>query len=213
MSDKVWMRVAGAAGIGYIVAWWVAVFTAASGGGEGPDPAVADRTETVDYMTGLTVNSAGRFGFALAALLLVWFAAGLSARLRHAGSSSVVSAAALGGGLLAAALMLMGNAVLLGQQFPAMTELGDDTLLLINALQLAPGILSEVGFAGLLIAVGIGSIASRALPRWLGWPAVVIGALELVDAVDPLGAPVPMIVLVRMLWIVIAGVVDRKSVV
>lgn len=80
--------------------------------------------------------------------------------------------------------------------------------MLAYALRLAPGLTAAVGFAALLLAVGFASIVHHAMPRWLGWAAVVIALGELVGYLDPLAGPISgNVLMLRMLWIVVVGVV------
>lgn len=206
MSEGLWIRQAGVAGICSVVAWWTgAVVDAALGD---PDPASAGADDIAAFMGGHAVSDSARLAFALSAFLVIWFSAGLYARLRTARAPDVLATTTLGSGLVAAALMLAGNAGWLAAAFPAVRRLGDDADVVTYALQLGPGLAAAVGFAGLLLGAGLASIVVRALPRWLGWSAVVVAIGELVGYLDPLTGPFSgTFLMLRMAWIVIAGVV------
>lgn len=205
MGETTWARVTGIVAIVSVIAWWTGAFIDAALGD--PDPATADAADITAFMAGHATSGPARLAFALSAFLLIWFVAGLYDRLRQARVDPVIGTAALGSGLVAAALMLMGNAGWLAAAFPAVGRLDQDATVLAYAVQLAPGMTAAIGFAGLLLAVGIAAIIHRVLPRWLGWAAVVIAIGELVGYLDPLAGPLAPIMILRMLWIVAVGVV------
>jgi hypothetical protein len=62
------------------------------------------------------------------------------------------------------------------------------------------------GIAILLLAAGIATVRRPALPRWLGWAAIVIGILSLAGPIGFIGA------LLAIIWLlVVAIIIFRKD--
>ncbi|WP_219415837.1 hypothetical protein [Pseudonocardia nigra] len=84
----------------------------------------------------------------------------------------------------------------------------EDALVALWAAQLG-GISSRVAFGLMLLAAGLVVVTTRALPRWLGWLGIVLGALTVLDAAVPFG---PTVVLTGWtffldpLWVLLTGV-------
>jgi hypothetical protein len=111
---------------------------------------------------------------------LMFFLGVLRSTLQAAeGPIARLSAVAFGGGivLIVGALSFAGFTFTLG-------DIADDGLTLqaaqtLNALNSDFFFPVAAGLATLMIATSISSLASRALPAWLAWPALVIGIVAL----------------------------------
>jgi hypothetical protein len=143
-----------------------------------------------------------------AAALLAWsmvpflFFLGVLRSTLHAAEGAIarLSAVAFGGGIVltVGALSFAGFGFTLG-------DVADDGLTpqaaqALNALNSDFFFPVAVGTATLLIATGIASLVSRALPAWLAWAALVIGIVSL----TPAGF---FAFLAFLLWIVVTSIV------
>jgi hypothetical protein len=132
---------------------------------------------------------------------LMFFLGVLRSTLRAAeGPIARLSAVAFGGGivLIVGALSFAGFTFTLGDVADdGLTAQAAQTLNALNSDFFFP---VAVGVATLLIATGIASLGSRALPAWLAWAALVIGIV----ALTPLGF---FAFLVFLLWVVVTSVV------
>ena len=72
-------------------------------------------------------------------------------------------------------------------------------------------VMSWIGVATVVFAAGVGIIASGALPRWLGWVAVVIGAAHLVAEAFPLTALGFVALLAFYVWVPVTSVLLLRS--
>jgi hypothetical protein len=136
----------------------------------------------------------------LAALLLVFFGAGLRAALRsgeagEAGYSSV----AFGGALIAAAGLAVSGAVAAATANAA-DQGSQATVYTLHQLSSFDWVPWLAGFSTMLIAAGIGGLRSVALPRPLSWAAIAI-AVALFTPVGFFAFPLLLI------WIAAVGVV------
>lgn len=177
-------------------------------GGEPPDS--DDSTEeVVRFWTendGEQVASAAIAGWA--AVFLVWFGGSVRAALRRAeGEPARLSAIAFGGFLVLA----LGILAFSGFQFAAGETAGDvpdevtQTLSVLNSDFFIP---LAAGNVIALLATGIATVRYGALPRWLGWVAIVLGIVSL--------TPVGFFAFIAAgLWVLIVSVlltgVDRTS--
>lgn len=120
---------------------------------------------------------------AWATVPLMFFLGVLRSTLHAAeGSIARLSAVAFGGGIV----MIVGVLSFAGFSF-TLGDVADDGLTpvaaqALNALNSDFFFPVAVGTATLMIATGIASLGSRALPRWLAWPALVIGVVALTPA-------------------------------
>jgi hypothetical protein len=138
---------------------------------------------------------------AWAVVPFLFFLGVLRSTLRAAeGAIARLSTVAFAGGIVLAfgALSFAGFTFTLG-------DVADDGLTpqaaqALNALNSDFFFPVAVGVATLLIATGIASLGSRALPAWLAWAALVIGIV----ALTPLGF---FAFLVFLLWVVVTSVV------
>jgi hypothetical protein len=142
-----------------------------------------------------------------AAALLGWatvpflFFIGVLRSTLHAAEGPIarLSAVAFGGGIILAVGMLSfaGFTFTLGSN--ADNGLTPETAQTLNALNSDFFFPVAVGAATLLIATGLGALASRALPAWLAWVALILGIV----ALTPLGF---FAFLLFLVWVVIVSV-------
>lgn len=136
---------------------------------------------------------------------------GSSLRDRLAAASAPTS-----GRLAFAGSIMFGTVTLVGMVamawMPAAKAFGDAPVAKGELAYLAP----QLGFALLLLgggvtaafmllAAGVGSARSRALPPWLGWAGVVVGVLVFVFGAFLM----PMLLLA--LWVLIAAIVSLRT--
>jgi hypothetical protein len=138
---------------------------------------------------------------AWAAVFFLFFIGVLRTVLRVAeGAVGRLSTVAFGGGVVAAIGMLS----FAGFTF-ALGDTADDGLTpqaaqALNALNSDFFFPVALGTAVLLISTGLATLRGAALPRWLGWAAVVVGVL----AATPLGF---FAFLAGLLWIAVTSIV------
>jgi len=147
----------------------------------------------------------GAYALALACLAVVVFGLHLRDRLADAGAPTAARLAFAGSIMLATVTMV---AALAMAWIPGAVAFGDVPAptgeLAYFGSQLAFGLLLVGGgmcAALMLVATGVGANRTAALPKWLGWAAIVVGVV-----VAAIGAFfMPMVLLV--LWMLIAGIV------
>ena len=196
-----WERFGPLAGIVAVVLFVVGVFVIESGGAPGED---ATPQEYLSYyqddeqriLTGGVI-------FQLGALFFLWFVGHLRARLAAAeGGVQRLTAIAFGGGLVTTTcfLLLPGP-----DQAGALSndEITGDAAVVFNNVGDAFFIGAEFAAAVLLVATALVVIATRALPRWLGWASLVL-ALWLLIA--PIGWAA--LLFAMPLWIVVVSVLQ-----
>ncbi|MEA2472967.1 MAG: hypothetical protein QOE06_882 [Thermoleophilaceae bacterium] len=135
-----------------------------------------------------------------AALMLLWFAGSLrEAIARTEPQGSRLASLAFGGAVVFATGLLVDNAL----EFAVADTAGDLTPQATQALAVTFNeffLPLAIGNALFLLAAGLASVRYRALPRWLGWIAIVLGVVSL----TPVGW---VAFLLGLLWIGVAGVV------
>lgn len=145
--------------------------------------------------------SAGGMLLAWATILFAFFGVAVWARIRRTGLHPLVAGAALVGTAVAVAGDLFGAST-----YSMLGDIGHQQTTSPAALQAWHILGSEgnlVGVGGiaiLLLAVALAGILAGAFPRWLAWPAVVIGILQL----TPIGF---LASLVFLLWTLVASIV------
>lgn len=181
------------------VAFLVVLIVGAVIAGEPPD-ADSDAQEIVDhYVDNKDSVQVGAALAAIAASLLVFFAGSLRAVLRAAeGPGGVLSAVAFAGAIVVA----VGAAFDSTLSF-AIAEAADDVdPLAVQALQALwdwDFMPIALGTQLLLLAAGLSVLRHGALPKWLGWVAIVFGVIAItpIGFVGALGAAV---------WIVVVSI-------
>jgi hypothetical protein len=110
-----------------------------------------------------------------AAVLFVFFGAGLRSALRSGeAEEATYSVVAFGGAVLTAA-----GFVIVGMIGLAATTAADhgaqDAVYTINQISAADWIPFTAGLSVLMLAAGVGGLRTLALPRWMSWVAIVLG--------------------------------------
>lgn len=186
MDEKTWMRIAGVAGILTFLCW---VTAGVIDSGTEVEESTATAQQVARFMTEEGNRSVSRALFILASAGFMVLLVAVYRRLRVAERHGMGATAALVGGVAWVALNIDGApSNFLAAWLPA-AEASPDALVAIWATNVA-GVTSSVALSVMLLATGAVSVATRALPRWLGWAALVLGVLELVDSIAPFGPTV-----------------------
>ncbi len=148
--------------------------------GEPPDPADDSAREIVDfYVDNKSSLMAGSFLEGLAAALLVFFGAYLREVLRvTAGGKDFLSTAAFAGLLLIAVGFTVDGSINL-----ALAETAEDIepagVQALTALYHNDFVPFAVGSVVFLVAMGISVLQHGALPKWIGWIAILLAVIGL----------------------------------
>ena len=148
--------------------------------GEPPDPADDSAREIVDfYVDNKSSVMAGSFLEGLAAALLVFFGAYLREVLRvTAGGKDFLSTAAFAGLLLIAVGFTVDGSINL-----ALAETAEDIdpagVQALTALWHNDFVPFAVGSVVFLVAMGISVLQHGALPKWIGWIAILLAVIGL----------------------------------
>jgi hypothetical protein len=175
MSDRL-SRLAPLTGVLFAVLAVVAIVTGSESPGTNEPPAKI----VAYYTTHRSEVKTSAFLFALAFLILVLFAASLRSYLRRTPAAEGLSALVLAGSVLIAA----GTSISAGVEVGLANEihhLGPESVQTLNFITEEVAFLPVVGGAFLLaIASGLAILRGAALPKWLGWVAIVLGIAALV---------------------------------
>jgi hypothetical protein len=174
MESRRWEQLGAAMGIAFIIMQLTAQGMIQPGGAE--PPFYAGSQEIVEFFMTRNTRLAG-LGDYLSTLSLIPFVGWLSAlwaRLRRAeGAAGWLSVAALGSGLVTATQLVSGGGWTL-----AMGRIGEGLDPELARMLFDMGNLNFaniwVSLAGMLLAAGLLSIRTGALPRWLGWAGLAI---------------------------------------
>ena len=148
--------------------------------GEPPDPADDSAREIVDfYVDNKSSLMAGTYLEGLAAALLVFFGAHLREVLRvAAGGKDFLSTAAFAGLLLIAVGFTVDGSINL-----ALAETAEDIepagVQALTALYHNDFVPFAVGSVVFLVAMGISVLQHGALPKWIGWIAILLAVIGL----------------------------------
>jgi hypothetical protein len=203
MVQRKWLALCGV-----VAAVLVPLAIVVIGGGNSPNDHAGAAKVVSFYRDHQKGNNFAALLVAIGAVLLVLFAAQLREVL-HGGQSGagVLSLAAFGGALLASAGLLFAAVVHFALVDAAHYRLAS-TAQALNTLDSYAFFAAFGGFAVLFLAAGITTVRRPALPRWLGWAAIVIGLLSLAGPIGFLGA------LLGLIWIlVVAILIFRKDLV
>lgn len=153
------------------------------------------------YETHSSEVKASAIIFGLAFLVLVVFAAVLRSYLRRTPAAEGTSALLLAGSILIAAGAMIGSGVEFGLA-KEVHHLGPESIKTLNFINEEAPFLPIVAGAFLFaIGAGLSILRGAALPRWLGWVAIVLG----IAAIIP---PVSLVSLVGFaLWSLIVSIV------
>jgi hypothetical protein len=209
---KTWERWAGIAGLVFVATILASFFTPST-----PDGDVADAQIAAAITEDARGLGAGIYLLGLGALTFLVFAIGLAGRLRrHEGEQAGASLGVAIGAVLFAAVALVSNGVTL-----ALIAASDDVanpaaVRALFELDETLFIPAGWGLALFLLSAAAGSLPARALPRWLGWSAAVLGGsfvvslLAVMSADDeggPLGIVFFLTLMISVLWVLAASVV------
>jgi len=199
MTLRRWLALSG---VGAAVLFAVSFF---SGGGTPNDDASA--AKVVSYFRDHRVATQVEALLAvIGAVLLVLFAARLREFLRGDGPDrGLLPNVAFGGAVILAAGLMLDSAVTYA--LVRSSRLGfAGSAQTLNVLSNGDFYPLFGGLALLLLAAGIATVRQPALPRWLGWAAIVIGILSLAGPIGFFGA------ILGIIWLlVVAVIIFRKD--
>jgi hypothetical protein len=195
MTDR-WSRLAPLTGVLFGIIVVVAVIT---GGGETPDANARPARVIAYYGTHRSEVETSAILFALAFLVLLLFAGVLRSYLRRTPAAEGLGSLALAGAVLMAAGALIGTGVEYGLAHQ-LRHLGPEVAQTLNFLdnELFLPVLAGAFVFG--ISSGLAILRGAALPKWLGWVAVVLGVIALIP---PTGF---FALLGFVIWTVIASI-------
>jgi Domain of unknown function (DUF4386) len=176
--------------------------------GETPDATDESAQQVVDfYVDNEDSVFIGSLLFGLGGLLMLFFGGWLRRLLRDAeGPTGILSAVAFGGTVVFAAAAAV--SATLGV---ALADTADDidpvAAEALNALQWSYYIPFAVGISALMFSTGLSVIRHGALPKWLGWVALVIG----IAAYTPAGFVAAILAGVWILVVSIMSALGRRG--
>lgn len=153
-------------------------------GGEPPDPTKESAREIVEfYVDEKDAQTASAVIAAIAATLFVFFAGSLRRVLRDAeGPGGILSAVSFAGAIIFAAGIAL-DATITFALVDTADDIAPSAVQALSALWNNDFLVFAVGIQVFLLAAGISLVRHGALPRWLGWIAIVLAIL----AATPLG--------------------------
>jgi hypothetical protein len=179
--ERYWAQVGGGAGIGFVIMGLLATFAY-------PQPPRIDSAPATilrwarGHRAGIYV---GMLMGIFASFLFLWFVAALRRRLATTGNEFLGSVV-YGTGIAYAVFVALGSLPAATLVFmdgqPGRLTAGNVARLLLDLYQVfyAPA----TGLIGVLfVAVGLAALTTSAFPRWLGWVAIVMGALCFLETV------------------------------
>jgi len=184
MSDRLWQRLGAASGIVYVVTL-LGPDLIQGGPSEEPTTAAAAIAQSCARTTAaqpsdVVIPILTTLGF----LCFLLFLGSLWSALRRAeGERGWLSAAAFGGGLMSLTILFAGGASSLAAVRSACAGIDPQLWRTLHDISGASFFISFFPLAVLLLASAIVSIRFRALPRWLGWMAVVVAVTLLAGGV------------------------------
>ena len=199
MRDK-WARLApwtGVAAVAFIVAAFIV-------GGETPDTSDSGREVIRFYADNESSQFIAAILLGYGAILLIFFAGTLSALVRRTdpGSGALSRLVVVGGALEALGLAIFGSiSVTLADTHD---KIGPEAAQALNVLNQDFFLPLVIGVSVLMLSSAVAIFRNAALPRWLGWVALVIG----IAAVTPAGF---FAFLLTGLWILVASILMLRS--
>jgi hypothetical protein len=175
MTTDRWSKLAPLTGVLFAVLTVVGIFS----GGETPDANARPAKVIAYYATHRSEVETSAILFALAFLALVLFAGALRSYLRRTPAAEGLSSLVLAGGVLMGVGALTGAGVEYGLAHQ-LHHLGPQVAQALNFLSnelFLPVIGGAFVFA---ICSGLAILRGAALPKWLGWVAIVLGIVVLV---------------------------------
>jgi len=175
MTDR-WSKLAPLTGVLFGVIVVVAIIT---GGGETPDANARPARVIAYYGTHRSEVETSAILFALAFLVLLLFAGVLRSYLRRTPAAEGLGSLALAGAVLMATGALIGTGVEYGLAHQ-LHHLGPEVAQTLNFLdnELFLPVLAGAFVFG--ISSGLAILRGAALPKWLGWVAIVLGVVALI---------------------------------
>jgi hypothetical protein len=176
MSPRQLVPLSGVAAVALIIAAFVIP-------GETPDTDASVGEVVSFYVDHDSEMQWASFLLALGALFFVFFSTNVAGMLRRAqGETGGSSALSFAGGIIFAVggLIFAGIGFTLGD---AVDDIGPASVQTLHVLSNDMFFPVAVGTATFLIGTGIATVKTGALPKWLGWVAIVVGII----AVTPLG--------------------------
>ncbi|HEY3865199.1 MAG TPA: hypothetical protein VGL54_03835 [Solirubrobacteraceae bacterium] len=163
----------------------VLIVAAAISGGETPEANASAVKVIAYYGTHRSQIETSAILFAIAFLVIVLFAGSLRSYLRRTSSAEGLSALVLAGGVLMAVGAITGTAVEYGlaHNLHAISPTEAQTLNFISNEIFLPLLAGAFIFG---VASGLAILRGAALPKWLGWVAIVLGIIVLIP---PIGFP------------------------
>jgi hypothetical protein len=151
--------------------------------GEGQDPSEKTAQEIASYYSDHdSKNELAAFLLGGAGILLLFFAGWIRQILRAAeGEGGMLSSVSFGALVVVTAGLGVGATIHL-----ALVDYVDDVdpnvVATINAIDYDFFIPFALGMAAFLLSLGIGVVRNGALPKWLGWVAIVLGVASFTPA-------------------------------
>jgi hypothetical protein len=174
MTDR-WSKLAPLTGVLFAVIALVAVFTS----GETPKADTSAAKVIVYYRAHRSSIETSDILFALAFLVVVFFAGSLRSYMRRTPAAEGPAAVVLVG----AAMMSVGAAVGSGVEYGLahnLTALRPTTVQAVNVISNEVFLPVLAGAFVFGIASGVAILRGAALPKWLGWAAIVIGIAAII---------------------------------
>jgi len=174
MSDRV-SRLGSLTGVLFALV----VVAAAVTGGETPEANASAAKVIAYYGTHRSEIETSSILFAIAFLVIVLFAGSLRSYLRRTSSAEGLSALVLAGGVLMAVGAITGGAMEYGlaHNLHALSPTEAQTLNFISNEIFLPLLAGAFIFG---IASGLAILRGAALPKWLGWVAIVMGIAAII---------------------------------
>lgn len=146
-----------------------------------PDwPDLDDAAAVADFVAGYSGRLiAQSLLFIVSTGFFLWFIATLWQFLRRTGVRTI-AAAVLAAGVTWATLSIGGQAFQISEARISDRDAGADLVAALGDLSFVTLGIANLPLAVMLIAVGIGSLLTRAFPAWLAWLALVVAAGYLV---------------------------------
>jgi|HubBroStandDraft_4_1064222.scaffolds.fasta_scaffold18033_4 hypothetical protein len=170
MTDR-WSKLAPLTGVLFAVLVVAAIFSNSS---ETPKASASPAKVIAFYSVHRSEVETSAILFALAFLVLLLFAGALRSYLRRTPAVEGLSALVLGGGVLMAAGALTGSGVEYGLAHN-LYQLSPATAQALNFLSQELFLPIIGGAFVLAVCSGLAILRGAALPKWLGWVAIVLG--------------------------------------
>jgi hypothetical protein len=158
-------------------------FTLASvaAAGSTPQPSASDADVVAFYAAHANAQLVSGASQSLAALAFLLFAAILYRHLRDGSGARAAPVFCFAGAIVFATglALLAGISVTLGDSIHDLTSAAAQA---INALALVAVFVVTVGISAFMLGAGAAAVRGRALPSWLAWCAIAIGAIAAVPS-------------------------------